>query len=247
MEALKQVHLAATHTINKRSAVSDREVPPPTPSYFGCFLGSNLQLLNNTILDDNTNAACEKHCYSMKRMFSATHGDVCGCLKAVPKMEISGPVHEEVKKRVPDSVHECQTPCPGHSTDKCSEKQFCCGGHGSYTVYKVGVLQDFNVDLVKSGFVSASKKTDARHKVLSSSFQDKSLWPKEWTDTDEDTDSKDYKDFMKQVEKWEKAPGADFNAVVYSLLQMHDSEAESYGHQDESHERELYNELKESM
>ncbi|XP_028513901.1 uncharacterized protein LOC114574733 [Exaiptasia diaphana] len=141
MEALKQVHLAATHTINKRSAVSDREVPPPTPSYFGCFLGSNLQLLNNTILDDNTNAACEKHCYSMKRMFSATHGDVCGCLKAVPKMEISGPVHEEVKKRVPDSVHECQTPCPGHSTDKCSEKQFCCGGHGSYTVYKVGGMR----------------------------------------------------------------------------------------------------------
>ena len=70
--------------------VETAEVPRPPPVYYGCFLGHNLQLLNNTIIDGNTNALCQKYCYDIKHMFSATHGDTCGCLETIHKKELSG-------------------------------------------------------------------------------------------------------------------------------------------------------------
>ncbi|XP_028518425.1 uncharacterized protein LOC110250568 isoform X2 [Exaiptasia diaphana] len=198
-----------------RDTLETAEVPRPSPVYYGCFLGKNLQLLNNTILDGNTNALCQKYCYDMKHMFSATHDDICGCLKDHPQKELSGPQHDGATVTTTDSVHDCTAPCPGHNTDKC-DKQFCCGGPGAYTVYQTGgmkshslaaikVLKNYNLNIVKSHLIPMLNEISRRTQIPVKELEEEVKKP---------TDAKDYKALLRELTQSKIPQGANTNKTL---------------------------------
>ncbi len=144
-------------------ALRKRQTSQFTSTFQGCFSGTGRELRDQRVSTDNLNSRCIDYCREKVYPIATTKGNLCACsnspLGLLPR--VARP--EDGNATGPDSP--CNQRCPGTPGRGACNRDTCCGGDRSYSVFIVGNIDSIKAILERSQ-AALTRNNNARLKEL---------------------------------------------------------------------------------